>query len=78
LPAHKVEVLDTTGAGDTFNAAFLFSLIKGYDLEHSVRFANGAAALVIQSMGTRTHLPSVFATEDFIKNNQVTLVGEKE
>ena len=33
LPAHRVEAVDATGAGDTFDGAFLARLLAGDDLE---------------------------------------------
>lgn len=78
FPAYQVDVQDTTGAGDTFNASFLFAVSKGYDLEYSVRFASGAAAIIIQSLGTRAHFPALSAVEDFVNKNKIKKLGEKE
>lgn len=69
LPAYKVDVKDTTGAGDAFNAAFLFSHLAGHDLQSSLQFANATAAVLIQSVGTRTKLPTVITVDEFIKEH---------
>jgi len=66
VDAYDVPVRDTTGAGDTFNAAFLFAIIQGYDLEKSVKFGNAASAILIQSIGTRTKLPTPDAIKTFM------------
>lgn len=60
IPSFKVEkVVDTTGAGDTFNGAFSIGYwVNGWDLEKSVKYANAAAALKIQKLGARTGMPS--------------------
>ena len=60
IPANDVdEVVDTTGAGDTFNGAFSVAYwIKGWSLERACRYANAAAALKIQKLGARTGMPS--------------------
>lgn len=44
LPAYKVDVKDTTGAGDTFNGVLATELGRTKNIEHAVKFANVAAA----------------------------------
>lgn len=45
--AFPVVPLDTTGAGDCFNAGVIYGLLKDWGLEETLRFANGVAALAI-------------------------------
>jgi len=45
--AYKVKVVDTTGAGDSFTAAFVHSLSKTKDIDFSMKFSNAYAALKI-------------------------------
>ena len=66
--AFRVEVQDTTGAGDTFNAAFLFSFMKHGSLEVALKIGSAAAAIVISEMGTRTCVPTLDDIEDFIRS----------
>jgi ribokinase len=56
IPAFKVNnIIDTTGAGDTFNGAFSVGYwIKKWSLEKSCKFANAAAALKIKKLGARS------------------------
>ena len=54
VPAFRVPVVDTTGAGDTFNACFLSSYIKGYSLRDCAYLATAASARQIQQIGSRT------------------------
>jgi sulfofructose kinase len=63
---YRVEVVDTTGAGDTFNAAFLCATFDGLALEERLRFANAAAALSVTSIGPRGLLPTRREIEDFL------------
>ena len=42
VPGYKVEAVDTTGAGDTFNGAFAVALSEGMSIADSLRFANRA------------------------------------
>jgi len=54
---YKVEVVDTTGAGDAFCAGFLYSLIKNKDLYECGRFGNFVASRCIEKVGAREGLP---------------------
>jgi len=52
VPGVPVEVVDTTGAGDTFDAAFLFErLERSEELSQAARFANAAAARSCRFVG---------------------------
>ena len=56
IPGFAVpEVVDTTGAGDAFNAALAVALAEGRPLREAARFANAAAALCCTTLAT---LPS--------------------
>lgn len=48
---------DTTGAGDSFRAGFLFGLLTGETVEESARMANAVAALKCREIGATTALP---------------------
>jgi sugar/nucleoside kinase (ribokinase family) len=52
VPAFPVEVVDVTGAGDTFSAALLYAFPR-MDVREAVRFASAAAALCVQGAGAR-------------------------
>ncbi|MEM2308980.1 MAG: sugar kinase [Candidatus Bathyarchaeia archaeon] len=56
-PAFKVKPIDTTGAGDGWNAGLLVGLIRGWDLERCVKVANAIGALVVTKHGAITALP---------------------
>ena len=45
-PAHRIDVVDTTGCGDSFTAGIIAGVSKGWDIRQSARFANAVAALV--------------------------------
>ena len=71
IPTYNIEtIVDTTGAGDAFNGAFSYAFwIKGWDLEKSCKFANGAATLKIQKLGARTGMPTEKNLINFLKKN---------
>lgn len=69
VPGFPVKVIDTTGAGDTFNAAFAVSLAQGKDLPESVRFANAAGALSVTAKGAQSAMPTLAAVELFLKSH---------
>jgi ribokinase len=58
VPSYKVEAVDTTGAGDTFNAAFAVALSEGKSLRNSVQFANRAASLSVTKFGAQGGMPT--------------------
>jgi ribokinase len=55
---HRVEVRDTTGAGDTLTGVLAAGLASGCDLIASVRRAVAASALAVTGAGARTAMPS--------------------
>lgn len=57
VKGHDVKVVDTTGAGDTFNGALAVGVIEGKDLKESVDFANKAAAISVTKLGAQGGMP---------------------
>ncbi len=57
IEAYDVKVVDTTGAGDGFNAGFLYGLLEGKDLEQCGRIGNFVASRCITKYGAREGLP---------------------
>ena len=58
VPAHKVEQVDATAAGDTFDGAFLARLLAGDSVVAAARYANTAAALSTQGYGAVGPMPT--------------------
>lgn len=59
-------VVDTTGAGDTFNGVLAAWLAGGAALEAAIRAANVAAALSVSAAGAREGMPTREAIEGFL------------
>ena len=57
VPGVKVDVVDTTGAGDAFNCALAVRLAEGHALAEAVRFATYAGALTCTKLGVIPALP---------------------
>jgi len=55
----KVDTVDTTAAGDTFNAGLAYALGEGKDIMEAVRFANAAAAISTTRVGAQSGMPSL-------------------
>ncbi|HHX69794.1 MAG: ribokinase [Miniphocaeibacter sp.] len=67
LPARKTKVVDTTGAGDTFNGAFAVRISQGYNMEEALSFANIAASLSTEKFGAQTGMPVMDEVLKFVE-----------
>lgn len=57
IPALPTKAVDTTGAGDTFNAGLAHAIAKGLDLKEAVQFATIASHLSVQKFGAQEGMP---------------------
>ncbi|MCL1994044.1 MAG: ribokinase [Spirochaetes bacterium] len=57
--AYKVQVADTTAAGDTFTGYFLSSIAGGMEIEESLMLASKAAAVSVSRKGAAASIPSI-------------------
>ncbi len=58
LPTLRVQAVDTTAAGDTFNGAFVTALAEGMSQEEAIAFGNKAASISVTRKGAQTSIPS--------------------
>jgi ribokinase len=68
IPPFKVEVVDTTGAGDVFNAAFLLSYLREKNVRLAGRFANAAAAISVTRAGWGNY-PKLSEVNAFLRSS---------
>lgn len=58
VKAYKTKLIDPTGAGDSYRAAFLTAFSKGNDLETCGKIGSAVASYVIEKVGAQTNIPS--------------------
>jgi ribokinase len=66
VDAYKVEVIDTTAAGDAFIGGFASALLRGIEIEKAVKYANSCGALAATKFGAQPSLPTKEDVEKFI------------
>ncbi len=69
MPGIKVDVKDTTGAGDIFHGAFAYCILNNFDIEKAVSYANITAGLSCAAVGGRLAIPNL--------NNVITYYNNK-
>jgi len=65
----KVKVVDTTGAGDAFNAGFIFGLLSGKNIKEAGKIGNFVASRSITAMGARSGLPTLDELKKFLSTS---------
>ena len=67
VPAFPIEAVDSTAAGDAFNAAFAVSLLRGSSPSESARFACAVAAISVSRHGAQPSMPTLEEVEAFLE-----------
>lgn len=68
--AYTVQVVDTTGAGDTFTGFFLGLVMQGKPYAEALRYACAAAAIAVTQQGAAPAIPVLDTVEDFLSARQ--------
>ena len=66
IKGFRVDAIDTTAAGDTFNGGLLAGLQAGLELDSAIRFAHAAAAISVTRVGAQTSIPTKAEVEAFL------------
>jgi ribokinase len=66
--AFPTHALDTTGAGDVYHGAYIYGILKGWNMTACMRFASAASALKCMEMGARKGIPTLEKTLNFMEN----------
>lgn len=70
VPGFRVQAVDTTAAGDTFNGAFVTALLEDKPLAQAIRFAHAAAALSVTKKGAQPSIPTRKETLEFLAQQE--------
>jgi ribokinase len=70
IPAFPVDAVDTTAAGDAFNAGFAVGLLRGYSTVRSAIFASAVAAISVTRPGAQPSMPSIGEVEEFLHERE--------
>ena len=67
-PGVQVNAVDTTGAGDSFDAGFIYAhVVRGMALEEALRFANACGALSTTSLGGTASQPTLEQVQSLLR-----------
>ncbi len=66
IPSFKVNVVDTTAAGDAFIGGFAIALLGGQSLEDAVQYASVCGALAVTKFGAQPSLPTADEVSKFM------------
>lgn len=72
-PAFKVDVIDTTGAGDVFHGAYIVGLLHGWSLRQIALFSTAVSAIKCTKLGGRAGIPCFQDTLDFLRERGIEL-----
>lgn len=70
-PTIHTTPVDTTAAGDTFNAAFAVALAEGKTTAQAIRFANAAASISVTRKGAQTSIPTREEVDMIVEDNDI-------
>jgi len=69
-PGFRVNVVDATGAGDSFDAGFIFAhILQRRPLAEALRFANACGALCATGYGGTAAQPTLYQVQDMLKSD---------
>ena len=70
VPPYRVDVVDTTAAGDAFTGALAVAMSRGMKLRDAARFANAAGALACTKMGAQSGMPTLDEVEILMQDQR--------
>lgn len=70
VPAFRVRAVDSTAAGDAFNAGLAVALVRGEPLAEAVRYASAVAALSVTRAGAQPSMPTAADVRRFLRGHR--------
>ncbi len=67
LPTYPTDAVDSTGAGDTFNGAFIGALTRGEELRSAIKFGLMASSMKVRYRGAQVGVPTYEETREAIR-----------
>jgi ribokinase len=77
VPSFKVPVVDSTAAGDAFNAGLAVALMRKLSLEDAVRYAAAVGAVSVTRAGAQPAMPTAEEVENLLRAHQSKANGTK-
>ncbi len=78
IDCHKVKVVDTTAAGDTFSGYFLYVILNGGSIPEALRLASAASAIAIGKKGASDSVPMKAEVEAALINGTLNPLEVKK
>jgi ribokinase len=72
IPSFKVDVVDTTAAGDAFIGGFATALLAKKPLEEAVQFACACGAVAVTRFGAQPSLPTAVEAQTLLQENNTS------
>ena len=76
-PSFSIEPVDTTGAGDSFNAGFIFQHLRGAPLPQCVVWGAACGALCTRALGGTEAFPTITEVEEFLATRKPEVAAMK-
>lgn len=80
LRVFQIDVVDTTGAGDSFNSGFIYQYLKGSDIEKCALWGNACAAISTTKSGGITAFPDPHELQQFFdeRRDEIERITDKK
>lgn len=73
IPPYEIDLVDATGAGDTYMAGFTFEYLKTRDLKKAGCFASSVSSIMIEQVG-----PDFIMSEEEVRRRQKILLAKND